>query len=138
MELFDIINSFFNKDKKQWKSVSKNDKNRNFFMINRIMSIQYPIIANQFNKLRVEPSTVVNWWAERMGNTYTRTPKWAYTRTIKKEKADKKKGIKSEDAEDLIREKYKVSKRDLSDLKSFYPDKYDKWIKDINDQLGIK
>jgi hypothetical protein len=31
-----------------------------------------------------------------------------------------------------------MSKRDLSDLKNFYPEKYGEWIKNVSEQIGIK
>jgi hypothetical protein len=138
MELFDIIKSFYGKNRKKWNTVTKNEKNKNFFMINRIMAIGFPELANQFNKLRINPYTVVDWWSERMNASFSRTPEWIYTKTSKKSKESKSDKLKTEEAEELIRNSYSVSKRDLQTLKSFYPDKYKSWIKDINDQLGIK
>ena len=31
-----------------------------------------------------------------------------------------------------------MSKRDLLDLKKFYPKKYEEWVKNVSDQIGIK
>jgi hypothetical protein len=28
--------------------------------------------------------------------------------------------------------------RDLNQIKSFYPDKYSDWMKDVKDQMGLK
>ena len=58
MELFDVIKTIFKK--KDWEDVGRNDKVRNFFMINRIMSIQWPIQANQFNHTKISPAPVVS------------------------------------------------------------------------------
>ena len=38
----------------------------------------------------------------------------------------------------LLREKYEMSKRDLSDLKAFYPKRYEEWVKNVSEQIGIK
>jgi len=62
MQLFDIIKLIFNNKANEWKAVGKIDKSRNFFMINRIMSIQFPVQANQFNKMKIVPAPVVDWW----------------------------------------------------------------------------
>ena len=59
MELFDIVKTIFKSDK-DWKNVGRNDKVRNFFMINRIMSIQFPTQANQFNHTKILPRPVVD------------------------------------------------------------------------------
>jgi hypothetical protein len=66
MQLFDIVKLIFNNKEKEWKSVSKIDKSRNFFMINRIMAIQFPVQANQFNKLKIVPAPVVDWWHQTL------------------------------------------------------------------------
>ena len=136
MELFDVIKKIFNK--KGWDSVGKNDKVRNFFMINRIMSIQWPNQAHQFNHTKVSPSYVVDWWHGTMSNRYSRAPEWISTRTKKSsEKESKKPNSPSYDeAEAFIRNKFEISKRDISELKKFYPEKYESWIKEISEQLG--
>ena len=47
MELFDVVKKIFEKKEAKWAEVAKVDKSRNFFMLNRIMSIQFPVQANQ-------------------------------------------------------------------------------------------
>ena len=139
MELFDIVKLIFSDNYKSWSNVGSNEKSRNFFMINRIMSIQYPIQADQFNKLKVIPGPVVDWWHDTLSKRFSRPPQWIYTKTSKKKSEEKKKEDKNLDSvENFIRDKYEVSNRDLYDLKKFYPEKYQIWIKDISDQLGIK
>lgn len=136
MQLFDVIKKLFS-DKK-WEEVSKNDKSKNFFMINRIMSINFPAQANMFNHLKVNPSQVIDWWNGTLTNLYSKPPYWIYTKTKKKESEKKETSKNYSEAESFIREKYKVSKKDLLQLKQFYPDKYNEWIKGVNDQMGIK
>lgn len=136
MQLFDVIKKLFSD--KRWEEVSKNDKSKNFFMINRIMSINFPAQANMFNHLKVNPSQVIDWWHGTLTNLYSKPPYWIYTKTKKKgtEKKDNSKNYS--EAESFVREKYKISKKDLLQLKQFYPDKYNEWIKGVNDQMGIK
>ena len=40
--------------------------------------------------------------------------------------------------EDFIKERYRISNRDLETLKRFYPDKYRVWVEDLSDQMGIQ
>ena len=136
MQLFDIIKKMFSD--KNWEDVGKNDKARNFFMINRIMSINFPIQANQFNHLKINPSSSVDWWHKTLINLYTKPPYWIYTKTKKKDsqKSESKKDYS--EVELFLREKFQVSKRDLLDLKNFYPEKYENWVKEISQQIGIK
>ena len=136
MELFDIIKTIFKSDK-DWKTVGRNDKVRNFFMINRIMSIQFPTQANQFNHTKITPRPVVDWWHNTLSKHYSKQPAWIFTSTKKKAKVEEKKAAEVyENAEELVMEKFEISRREISELKRFYPEKYQEWIKSINDQIG--
>jgi hypothetical protein len=137
MELFDIIKNIFNQKEDVWKNVSKNDKSRNFFMINRVMSIQFPMQAHQFNKLKVSPPYVVDWWRNTLNTRFTKVPTWIYTKTQKSEKSKKNISEVNQLTEEFIREKFQITKRDLVYLKTFYPDRYVKWIEDLSEQLGF-
>lgn len=103
------------------------------------MGINFPVQANQFNKLKVTPAPVVDWWRDTLSPRFTRTPQWIFTKTKKNgksEKSDEKKNF--EVIEDFIRTKYSVSCRDLETLKKFYPDRYQKWMEDVAEQTGIQ
>jgi hypothetical protein len=139
MQLFDIVKNIFSTNDKSWNQVGRIDKSRNFFMVNRIMSIQFPVQANQFNKMRIIPGPVVDWWRNTLSSRYAKPPVWIYTKTKKTESEEKVKENKSFDEVELfIRNKYSVSKRELEDIKRFYPDRYKTWISDVADQLGIQ
>ena len=138
MELFDIVKTIF-KSEKDWTNISRNDKIRNFFMINRIMSIQFPMQANQFNNTKISPRPVVDWWHSTLSRNYTKMPSWIFTKT--KKSAQKKVSPVSIEAdpevEKFIREKFSASKRELSELKKFFPDKYQDWTDSIADQINV-
>jgi hypothetical protein len=140
MELFDVIKKIFDRKESSWLEVSKMDKTRNFFMINRIMSIQFPMQANQFNKIRVTPYTVINWWHDTLSPRFTSQPKWIFTKTKKKEekKDTSKKSLDFTDSEKFVREKFGVSKRDLDQIKKFYPEKYNSWMSSVTEQLSVR
>ena len=133
MQLFDIIKLIFNNKQKEWKSVGKIDKSRNFFMINRIMSIQFPVQANQFNKLKVVPAPVVDWWHDTLSARFSKPPIWLYTKTKKSDTTKTEEAKTSELTESFIRDKYMISKRDIETIK-----KYSLWISDISDQTGLQ
>ncbi len=136
MELFDVIKTIFKKGK-AWDEVGKNDKVKNFFMINRIMSIQFPIQSNQFNHTKVSPRPVIDWWHDTMSNYFSKTPPWIFTKTKKREGKDEKKIDFSvfEDTEKFIMKRFEVSKRELLDLKKFYPKKYEDWLNELESQI---
>lgn len=138
MQLFDVIKLIFNNKPNEWKSVGKIDKSRNFFMINRIMSIQFPIQANQFNKLKIVPAPVVDWWHDTLSSRFSKPPTWLYTKTKKNESIKEEEVKSSEYVESFIRDKYRISKRDIETIKRFYPEKYASWVSDISDQAGLQ
>lgn len=138
MQLFDVIKLIFNNKPNEWKSVGKIDKSRNFFMINRIMSIQFPIQANQFNKLKIVPAPVVDWWHDTLSSRFSKPPTWLYTKTKKNESIKEEEIKSSEYVESFIRDKYRISKRDIETIKRFYPEKYASWVSDISDQAGLQ
>jgi hypothetical protein len=138
MQLFDIVKNIFSTNDKNWKSVGRIDKSRNFFMVNRIMSIQFPIQANQFNKLKVTPPPVVDWWRDTLSHRFSKPPVWIYTKTKKVEKQEEAQIKESPEVEAFIRDKYKVTRRDLLQIKEFYPDRYQAWLSDIAEQTGLQ
>ena len=139
MELFDIIKTIFKSDT-EWNKVSNSDKIRNYFMINRIMSINFPIQADQFNRNKISPYPVADWWHRTLSKNYNRVPEWIYTKTNKPKKNKPDNKIKLEGFDDIERwicERFQVSKRELNDLKNFYPDKYKDWLTSLEDQLRM-
>jgi hypothetical protein len=138
MQLFDIVKNIFSTNDKNWKSVGRIDKSRNFFMVNRIMSIQFPIQANQFNKLKVTPAPVVDWWRDTLSHRFSKPPVWIYTKTKKVEKQEETQIKESPEVESFIRDKYKITRRDLLQIKEFYPDRYQAWLSDIAEQTGLQ
>ena len=101
------------------------------------MSIQFPIQANQFNHTKVSPRPVIDWWHDTMSNYYSKTPPWIFTKTKKKEGKDEKKVDFSdyEETEKFIMKRFEVSKRELFELKKFYPQKYESWLKELDSQI---
>lgn len=138
MELFDVVKTIFKKDQ-DWDKVSRNDKVRNFFMINRIMSIQFPIQADQFNHTKILPRPVVDWWHGTLSKHYTKIPGWIFTKTKKSKKgsAANTNYEASPDVEKFVMNRFEISRRELVELKKFYPEKYQQWMESIKEQLDM-
>ena len=132
MELFDILKAFFS-DKK-WEDVSKVDKSRNFFMINRIMSITFPLQAQAFNNTKIDPAPVVDFWKTTLNRSYKTTPGWFFTATTKKEKI--KNFLPSENASNFIKSKYEISNREIAELGKYFPKEFKEFSKGIEELLG--
>lgn len=132
MDLFDIIKSFTNQ--KAWENVSKADKQRNLFMINRIMSIQFPLQANAFNNTKIDPESVVNFWRSFIASKYKTPPTFIYTSTNKKKKEAKKEVDESVSL--FIKEKYEISDREIAELQKFFPSEFEKFCKDVKEVMS--
>jgi hypothetical protein len=113
MELKDFIKAVFERPD-EFKEISGSEKARNFFMLQRFMSINFPTQAQAFNHIRIPQSQVVDYWHDSLRKIYTKTPQWVYTKTKKSDKA-KKIEMPSEEAISYYLERTKMSRRDLSE-----------------------
>ena len=132
MNPFEVIKSFFNSN---WKSVTIIDKSKNFFMINRICSIQFPVQANYFNHIKISPPEVIDFWKILLSSKYKSSPSWTWTKTAKKEN-QKKKAAYKEEVISFIKEKNNISNREIEELKEFFPQKFEEYYKDVEDLLS--
>lgn len=132
MELFDILKAFFSE--KQWGEVSKIDKSRNFFMINRMMSIFFPLQANAFNNTKIDPVPVIDFWKTTLNRSYKTTPGWFFTTTKKKEKI--KNFAPSEEAANFIKSRYEISNREIAELGKYFPKEFKEFSKGIEELVG--
>ena len=84
MKLFDYIKVLFGRDQ-QWNKLKGYDKSKNSFMTNRFMSTKFPIQANMFNALKIDPVGQAEAW-RMVASKFSRVPGFIYTKT----KASKK------------------------------------------------
>jgi hypothetical protein len=84
MKLFDYIKVLFGRDI-QWEKLKRYDKSKNSFMTNRFMSTKFPIQANMFNALKIDPVGQAEAW-RMVASKFSRVPGFIYTKT----KASKK------------------------------------------------
>jgi hypothetical protein len=124
---FEILKAFHTKD---WEKISDRDKARNFFMINRLCGIAYPLQANSFNHLKIQPEKVVDFWKIFVTHHNKKTPQWIWTKTQKREKESSSYEYKKEII-DFIKEKYQISEREIQELKQFFPKKFLEYYKEI-------
>jgi len=138
MELFDVVKSIFKKNS-EWDKVSRNDKVKNFFMVNRIMSIQFPVQADQFNHTKILPRPVIDWWHDTLSKYYTKMPGWIFTKTRKGPNISNKASDyeADKDVELFVMNRFEISRRELSDLRNFYPEKYRNWMESVKDQISV-
>lgn len=129
---YEIIKAF---STKEWNNVKDRDKAKNFFMVNRIMSINFPLQANSFNNIKIQPEKVVDFWKVFISNYYKKSPPWIWTKTQKGEKESTTYEYK-EDVISFMKEKYQISNREIKELKQFFPKKFHLFYKEIEKILN--
>ena len=120
--LFDIIKLIFT-DKEKFNSLSDISLKRNYFMINRIFSIKYPLQAMYFSTSGINEAEVIKCWRDFIisKNEFGKVPFWVYTKGSKKAGAVKEKTKKV--STQLIRDycnHYNINIKDVNDCLEFF------------------
>ena len=55
-------------------------------MINRRMSIQFPLQAQALQQVKIDEVAVIDFWQSYLRKQYSKTPFWMFTKGIKKSK----------------------------------------------------
>lgn len=121
-EFFDILGYIFT-NKSEFDKLSELTLNRNSFMVNRTLSIQYPLQVNAFNVLGINSADVMKFWAEYLGGKY-KVPYFVYTKGSKRATEDKNKKQKMP-SNVLIKQycnQYGYSMKDISAAFNLFPD----------------
>lgn len=118
---FDIINMMFRNDG-EFEKLTDFVLSRNFFMINRVFAIQYPLQAQFFNKLTINQADVVKSWRTFAVSQFGyRTPGFVYTKGGKKTTADVVVEVSKEIKEQYCKH-YRISYKDFDDMLLFNHD----------------
>lgn len=88
-ELIDVVNAMF-KQRNSWKNISKEDKEKNFFIINRFLSKKYPTKAQFLNIKTVDKSVSLDLWFNFMINEPYPSWFWSKSQKMPNEVFDKK------------------------------------------------
>jgi len=129
MELFDLLNVIF-KDPDEYANVSKLDKKRNFFMIQRRLAIGHPLQAHVLNNIKINPEQAVDIWQRFMFRQYKgKLPGWMFIKGVKKVKKNEEKKVNITN-KDLI-EFAKLNRYDIKSVRDavkFFPKELKKEI----------
>jgi hypothetical protein len=82
MDLFTMIKHLFSHKQIEWDKIKRNDKAKNYFMINRFFAIQFPVQAQAVNRNGIDGAAIVDMW-KVVGSKFTKPPGWIYTKTKK-------------------------------------------------------
>lgn len=128
MKLFDYINIIFDGNNKKWEEVSELDMSRNAFMLNRLMSIKFPIQAQMLNILKISTTGQAYTW-RAIAKQFKRTPGFIYTKT-KNVSSDKTKKL-NEDAVLIYMRINEIGEKEFKDAYQFNQKEIDKALEII-------
>ena len=129
--LFDYMKLIFSRDEKKWNELSDMDKSRNFFMMNRFLSIRYPVQVHALSLLRTNPSAASDYWHRTMSTLHDTTPTWIYAKTKKKDEKEKKLELPSDSMIRWWCEKNESSKEDFIQNVNFFGETFIKEIRSL-------
>jgi len=130
-DIFSMINNFFKP--KEWSEYTNYDKSKSYFMINRYLSIKYPIQAAMLSWNNIKGDKVVEFWRRVVSRNFKTLPDWFFTKT--KNVSTKEKDIFVEfDGEviDLFYKMNECSYKELDELKKRFPNETYEELKKID------
>jgi hypothetical protein len=131
IQLFDYTKLIFTGNEKQWNEVKSTDKNRNFFMTNRFLSIKYPLQVSVLSHFRINSAATADYWHSTLTKLYSSQPNWIYAKTKKKAVEDKKKNLPCETMVKWYCQKYEMSRSEYEDSIKFFGEEFLKEIRDL-------
>jgi len=138
IQFFDLINIIF-KDPIKYKEISKGVKQQNFFLLNRRFAIQFPMQANALQSLKINQAAVVDFWQNFMRKQYKYTPKWIYTKGVKKAQQvkEKKRSVSNAVIVEYCKW-YKIDKKSVIDALDFFPTQMSDELKEFEKLINQK
>jgi hypothetical protein len=120
---FDILNNMFI-NWKEFDSYTSTVFEQNFFMLNRTLSIKYPMQAAYFNKMNINQKETVKFWKYFLNakEGTGRVPQFVYTKGAKRTTDEDISENSKPDPKAVIEycKRYNLSKHDFEDMMSFF------------------
>lgn len=137
-EFFDIIKIIFT-DPLKYKEISKGEKQKNYFLLNRRFAIQFPMQANALQHLKINQSAVIDFWQMFLRRQYKYMPNWMYTKGVKKaqEVKEKKLTVNNEVIKEYCKY-FKIDPKSVRDALEYYPTDMIRELKDFESILKQK
>jgi hypothetical protein len=132
MQLFDYIKVLFGTDE-NWDKVSNYDKSRNSFMTNRFMGIKFPVQANLFNTLKIDPVGQAEAW-RMVASKFNRVPGFIYTKVKKQPK--EREWIPDAKAVELYMKFNEIGQREFKEAMKYDPSQIKAAINILEKQMG--
>lgn len=128
MDFIEIVNCIFINKKKYWE-IPDEDKEKNFFIINKKFSRQYPKISNFFNNKKIDKPTALDRWYFFFENVH-RIPQWYWGNNTKKNKKSNKKDLTEKQTKQIC-ERINIKPSDVEFIQDNYEDELKKYLKKI-------
>ena len=136
MELFELTKSMFENPQK-YEDATKGDKKKHYFMVNRFMSINFPMQAHVLGTLKNNPAATVDFWQTFVRKLFKRTPHWMFIKGSVRKKKDKEKLTNISEEQILgYSTMHELDHKSVRDAIKFFPEKmkvefknYDKIVK---------
>ena len=132
MKLFDYIKVLFGRDP-QWEKLKGYDKSKNSFMVNRFMSIKFPVQANMFNALKIDPVGQAEAW-RMVASKFNRVPGFIYTKTKASKKI--KPWVPDPKALEFYLKINEIGERDFKEAMKHHPSEIKNAIKVLEKQMS--
>jgi hypothetical protein len=124
IDFITLANIIF-KDKNKYKFISDEEKESNFFKLNRKFAFKYLKQSQFFNNKNIDRSSSLDIWYQIFYKTTNGTPKWWWQT---KQATKPKNEFSSKDLK-LIKEHYNINDNDINFLVKFYDEKLKNDIK---------
>ena len=116
---FTHIVDFIFKSKNEYAKLSDEDKEKNFFIVNRKFARSYPTHAQFFNKKGMDKASAMDIWYQFFIKMRTNgVPSWYWG----PKKTPKEKPLISKDEKEFLKEFYVIKDKDVDFLVKYYPD----------------
>lgn len=122
MELFPFIDAMFNDQK--YAGIPDSVKKKHFFMVQRFMSIKFPMEANKFNVIGINYVMAIDFWQTLLSRRYNKKPSWMFTKSNKTKTASHKIDKIPSKLVDFYLKGKKMDRRDFNLLRELYPDEF--------------
>jgi hypothetical protein len=139
IEFFDLIKIVFT-NPTEYKEISKGDKQKHFFLLQRRFAINFPMQANVLQSLKINQFAVIDHWHVFLRKYYKTIPGWMYTKGVKKAQEVKEK--KNDNVSKSLIDEYckfmKIDHKLVEDALQFYNEDMIKELKSFESILKQK
>lgn len=135
VELFDFVKLTFTASEAQWADLNTTDKSRNFFMMNRFLSIKYPVQVSYLSHMKIDAPSTMDYWHQNLKKLYKSVPTWVYAKTKKKSVEDKKKNMPSPQMVKWYCQQEEISSKDYMTSVKMFGDTFLNEIRDLEKLL---